>query len=542
MRKLVLLSLLLVAILSAPQNTPGQGSSVRLATAGSTASEREQDGLSGPVRRVRVETARLTVKDGKAVEGSRVLRAITTYDFQGKRIDNVAHPVDSPTPSGKEQYQYDNKGNIIEMVLRGDNGSILSKETYKYEFDELGNWKKMTTSLAVYENGTLGFEPVEVTYRTITYYYNQAIDKLGKPTPLTSNTSSSIPAKEPSALKAESRAANRTSTPAKPAEEKKSASEVSSPQLPNNTPVSSPQPVNNTAAPAGTTHQTVAKMNSIDPPPVPAPQPNTKTEKTESSATKAAQPDVAPGNSTASIRTDVAAIKAKQPDEPKSQPPSTPAPSGATALYEEGVAHLKMGRNQAAVTALKQAVFLDPEDGRSYAKLGIAYAASGQHKEALAAFKLAVRIKPDAMDAEANYRMAESYTGLDKKKEALEAYKQALYTKRAELTENPQSTQFPTMADIHYGLGLAHYNRESFGDAIKELKQAAALETNSVDIQYGLALAYLANGDRSSAQRQEKILRQLDPALADNVAAALSSVTPPGITRVQPREDRRMRP
>jgi hypothetical protein len=53
----------------------------------------------------------------------------------------------------------------------------------------------MTSSIAVYQEGKLSFEPIEVTYRHISYYYNQAIDKLksaaSKPTessPLRSGT------------------------------------------------------------------------------------------------------------------------------------------------------------------------------------------------------------------------------------------------------------------------------------------------------------------------------------------------------------------
>jgi tetratricopeptide (TPR) repeat protein len=464
MRKLAPLALTCLAIVVLQQTVPAQESTppqTGSATAGIT--DREQDGLTGPVRRVRVETARFTVKDGKPVEGERAVRAMTTYDFQGKRVDNVAHPVDTPTTTGKEQYRYDDKGNIVEMVLRGENGAILSKETYQYEIDELGNWKKMTTSVAVYENGNVAFEPVEVTYRTITYYYNQAIDKLNSTPPVATST---VAAKMPAA------AATKEAAP--PA--------IESPVVKHD-----PAPVVKSEPP-------VVKN---DPPAVVQP---------------------------------VAAVKE-----------ATPEPNAAS-FYEQGVAHIRAGRHEQAVTALKQAVYLNPEDGSAYAKLGIAYASTGQHKEALAAFKLAIKIKPDAMDTEANYRMAESFTGTGKFKEALEAYKQALYTKRAENVDGSKATQFPTMADIHFGLGLAYYNRESFSDAIKELKQAATLEPNSVDIQYGIALAYLASGDRSSAQRQEKILRPLDPALADNIAAALSNATPPGITRIQPREDRRMRP
>jgi TonB family protein len=149
-----------------------------LASVSSESGNRDQDGLNGPVRRVRAETARIMVKEGKMVEGPRVLRSITTYDPKGLKIDSVAYPLEGSTLPGREQYQYDTKGNIVQMILRGDDGAILTKENYEYEFDELGNWKKMTSSVAVYENGKVSYEPTEVTYRTITYYYGQAVDKL----------------------------------------------------------------------------------------------------------------------------------------------------------------------------------------------------------------------------------------------------------------------------------------------------------------------------------------------------------------------------
>ncbi len=74
------------------------------------------------------------------------------------------------TPTGKEVYKYDERGNITEMTLRGDDGAVLSKEVYTYEFDAVGNWTKMTTSIALIEAGELTFEPTEVAYRTIAYY------------------------------------------------------------------------------------------------------------------------------------------------------------------------------------------------------------------------------------------------------------------------------------------------------------------------------------------------------------------------------------
>src|SRR5437867_6686753 len=173
-----------------------QGKVVR-SSISAESSNREQDGLNGPVRRLRVETAEILVKDGKTVEAPHVLREISTYDPKGRKIDSVAYPVEGTTMPGKEQYQYDDKGNIIEMVLRADDGSILSKEKYDYEFDEFGNWKKMTSSVGVYESGKLSYEPVELTYRTISYYYNEAIDRMAKSLSKSNDGSGSAPRAEP---------------------------------------------------------------------------------------------------------------------------------------------------------------------------------------------------------------------------------------------------------------------------------------------------------------------------------------------------------
>ena len=151
-----------------------------LASAGST--EREQDGLSGPVRRVKTETAKITVKGGKPVEGARAVLETTTYDQKGNRVDNAYFLAAGGSLTGKEVYKYDERGNIVEMTLHGSDGSLIAKEVYTYEFDAVGNWVKMTTAVAVIEGGKVTFEPSEVTYRTISYYMDEAVmAKLSQP-------------------------------------------------------------------------------------------------------------------------------------------------------------------------------------------------------------------------------------------------------------------------------------------------------------------------------------------------------------------------
>src|SRR5690349_21720042 len=139
-------------------------------------STKEQDGLVGSVRRVKTETAKIELKDGHAIEGPPQLVEVTTYGIKGNRIENTSYPI-AGSLVGKEEYKYDERGNITEMTLRDERGAIVSREAYTYDFDKFGNWTRMVTSLVVFENGALKREPVEVTYRTVTYYFDDNVAK-----------------------------------------------------------------------------------------------------------------------------------------------------------------------------------------------------------------------------------------------------------------------------------------------------------------------------------------------------------------------------
>lgn len=198
-RTLTLLFVLLLALPSAAHASAAATrgfAAIRLARASFFgATDREQDGLAGPVRRVKTETAKIAVKNGKPVEGPRVPLETTTYDMKGTRVDNAYFLAAGGSLTGKEVYKYDDRGNIVEMTLHNDDGSLLSKETYAYEFDAVGNWVKMTTSVAVIEGGKVTFEPSEVTYRTISYYLDEAMmAKMAQPSPQPSASPAASPA------------------------------------------------------------------------------------------------------------------------------------------------------------------------------------------------------------------------------------------------------------------------------------------------------------------------------------------------------------
>jgi TonB family protein len=162
--------------------------------------DRIRDGLVGPVRRVRTAIAKLSTESGKSVEGKESVIEIVAYDVKGAKVENQYFPIAGSTLTGKEVYKYDDKGNISEMTLLNQDGSLLGKEIYKYEFDFVGNWNKMTTSVAVIEGGKMSFEPTEVTHRSIMYYLDEKMLKMAQPAVAPSSsvapTSSSVANKD----------------------------------------------------------------------------------------------------------------------------------------------------------------------------------------------------------------------------------------------------------------------------------------------------------------------------------------------------------
>jgi protein TonB len=169
---------------TAAPSTPAETKTAIVATD----SDRARDGLAGPVRRVRTEVSKLATKGGMTNEGARAVLETASYDIKGNKSENAYYPVAGETLTGREVYKYDERGNISEMTLHGADGSLISKEIYTYEYDFVGNWIKMTTSIAVIEGGKLSFEPTEITYRTITYYMDENLARMMQPAPATNST------------------------------------------------------------------------------------------------------------------------------------------------------------------------------------------------------------------------------------------------------------------------------------------------------------------------------------------------------------------
>ena len=172
-------------------------------------STREQDGLSGPVRRVYTEMTKVTVNAGATIESARMLSEVTTYDPQGKRIWNVYYPVGSGSFKGNQEFTYDDQGHVKEMTLRDESGRILSREAYTYEFDSFGNWTKMASALVIFEAGKINYEPFEISYRTIAYYFDDSVAQIIK----SSSTATSPAVTPPVTVNDKSKLASNVAAP-----------------------------------------------------------------------------------------------------------------------------------------------------------------------------------------------------------------------------------------------------------------------------------------------------------------------------------------
>ena len=426
-------------------------------------STKEQDGLIGPVRRVQTETAKLETKGGSLTEGQRQLLEVTTYNLKGERVDNVSYPVAGA--SGSEEYKYDDKGNIIEMTQRSADGAIISKEVYKYEIDSVGNWTKMTTSLVVFEGGKLTYEPVEATYRSISYFYDEKIAKLlDSKTPPVTSTTATRPETVPSEAAANPSKPSVAANPSKPPEEPGDSKNLSKePAKPRNI---SPERAVPAASP-------VAIVES------PSAPPNRKEVEKTSESPEGSRADSRAGSLTSQPDRREVSLGARE------AAPSSPAPApgvganeklavpnahkAAYALYKSGREQLGRGNYTGAVTFYQQAIQIEPDFADVYLSLGHAYIKLDKPQDAIKAFKEAVRLNPD-------------------------------------------------MDEAYYGMGLEYFRGGNMKDAAKAFKKAVTLSPDMAKAHYGLALAYQEMGKQDQLLEEYRILQKLDSELAKKLS------------------------
>jgi hypothetical protein len=112
-------------------------------SAAQTETDRENAGLVGPVRSVRVETARVSNVSGRPDEGERVLTNLSSFDEKGNATgQSVFSPDGSPNRKLGWGYTFDAKGRVSERTFLNAEGALTSRAVSAY--DEKGRRVEMT--------------------------------------------------------------------------------------------------------------------------------------------------------------------------------------------------------------------------------------------------------------------------------------------------------------------------------------------------------------------------------------------------------------
>ena len=169
-------------------------------------------------------------------------------------------------------------------------------------------------------------------------------------------------------------------------------------------------------------------------------------------------------------------------------------PDYAEAHYNLGVAFVRLGRIDEAMTHYRQAVEIKPDYAEAHNNLGNAFVRLNRIDEAMAQYQKAVKIQPDY--AEAHYNLGNAFVRLNRINEAMAQYQKTVEIK-------------PDYAGAHYNLGAAFVHLGRFDEAMAHYRKAVEIKPDLVEGHNNLAWlratcpqASLRNGAEAIAHAQ----------------------------------------
>jgi Flp pilus assembly protein TadD len=208
----------------------------------------------------------------------------------------------------------------------------------------------------------------------------------------------------------------------------------------------------------------------------------------------------------------------------------------AACWYYQGLAYGSIGQYDQAAEAFKRSLTIDPGKLQSYMNLGLSYANLGKFQEAAEMFTRALKVKPDQPQALAMlgvvhakmgryaeavddlkrsstleprdpgtfYHLARTYGKMDRKQEAMEAVKEAI---RLE----------PKYPEAHGFLGDLYSGMKMYSEAVRAFQEGIRLNPDDPASHFGLGKVYVQTGERSAALDEYKMLKKINPKLADQL-------------------------
>ena len=175
-------------------------------------------------------------------------------------------------------------------------------------------------------------------------------------------------------------------------------------------------------------------------------------------------------------------------------------PDFAQARYNLGLALADQGKNEEALIHFGKSLENKSGDADAHNNLGVALARQGKRKEALIQFSKALETDPNF--AEAHCNMGNSLTELGRVDEAIGQYREALRIK-------------PDYPMARYNLGNVLFGQGKMEEAIGQYTEALRTQPNFSEARFSLSLAYWMTGNRTSALDEYRILKTINPELAD---------------------------
>ena len=178
----------------------------------------------------------------------------------------------------------------------------------------------------------------------------------------------------------------------------------------------------------------------------------------------------------------------------------------ARAAYERGLTDLEEGRIALGISALQEAVSLDPDAAVYHNALGVSYLNLNRQAEALGELKRAVDL--DGTYGAALHNLGVAYATAGKWDEAIRAYKKAL-----------SLPAYGNLEGTYNNLGWAYYNLGQLQEAEEVLRLALKLDPKMVAASYHLGLVLLKAGRRDEAKAEFRRARELEPDTPFGLAA-----------------------
>lgn len=192
---------------------------------------------------------------------------------------------------------------------------------------------------------------------------------------------------------------------------------------------------------------------------------------------------------------------------PSFQSATTLQPNSSDFWVGLGQCQKEIGEFPAARASLNEALRLNPENADAFIQLSVVHSELKDWEAALQCSRAYIRLRP-----------AEElgYWGESAALAELGRFGEAIASSQRTLEINPRS--LPAIK----GLAWTYQKLGRYPNAILELKRALAIMPDSAEVRGWLAWTYVQVNDLDAASEQQKIIAQLDPSLANELATLIA--------------------